>query len=147
VSRPDIAQALTRRIHFNTFGGNPVSCAQGLATLNVVLEENIQGRAKTLGARLLDGLETLKRTHPLIGDVRGRGLMVGVELVEDRATKAPAGEKAADVMERCKQLGVLIGKGGYFGNVLRIKPPMCLTEADIDFLLAVLDQALAEAEG
>ncbi len=112
----------------------------------MLLEDNIQQRAKTLGVRLLDGLESLKSTHPLIGDVRGRGLMVGVELVEDRATKAPATEKTADVLERCKELGLLVGKGGYFGNVLRIKPPMCLTEADIDFLLVVLDQALGEAE-
>jgi alanine-glyoxylate transaminase/(R)-3-amino-2-methylpropionate-pyruvate transaminase len=146
VTTPAIAKALTGRIHFNTFGGNPVSSTQGLATLNVILDEKIQQRAKTLGTKLLDGLRNLQRSHPLIGDVRGRGLMVGVELVSDRATKAPASKQAADILEKCKDLGVLIGKGGYSGNVLRIKPPMCLTEADIDFLLGVLDVAIGESE-
>jgi alanine-glyoxylate transaminase/(R)-3-amino-2-methylpropionate-pyruvate transaminase len=146
VTRAEIAQPLASRVHFNTFGGNPVSCAQGLATLNVVLDENVQGRARTLGARLREGLELLKSTHPLLGDVRGRGLMVGVELVADRVTKAPATEQTADVLERCMELGLLVGKGGYFGNVLRITPPMCITEADIDFLVGVLDIALGDAE-
>ncbi len=145
VTRAEVAKCLTSRIHFNTFGGNPVSCAQGLATLNVLLEEKIQARAKTLGKRLLDGLRDLQKRHPLIGDVRGRGLMVGLELVTDRATKAPATKQAADVLERSKELGLLVGKGGYFGNVLRIKPPMCLTEADVDFLIEVLDLCLREA--
>lgn len=146
VTTPAIAKSLTSRIHFNTFGGNPVSSTQGLTTLQIMLEEDIQGRAKKLGAKLLGGLRDLQKKHPLIGDVRGLGLIVGVELVEDRATKAPATKKAADIFERCKDLGVLIGKGGYFGNTLRIKPPMCLTEADIEFLLGVLDTTIGEAE-
>jgi len=146
VTRAEIAQSLAGRVHFNTFGGNPVSCAQGLATLNVVLDENVQGHARALGARLRDGLEMLKTSHTLLGDVRGRGLMVGVELVADRVTKAPATQQTADVLERCMELGLLVGKGGYFGNVLRITPPMCITEADIDFLVGVLDVALSDAE-
>lgn len=145
VTRPDIAKALTSRVHFNTFGGNPVSMAQGLATLDVLLDEDYQSRARRLGARLFAGLRELQKKHPLIGDVRGRGLMCGVELVSDRATKAHATAQTAAVFERCKDLGLLVGKGGLFGNVLRIKPPMCLTEADIDFLLAVLDVAVGEA--
>jgi alanine-glyoxylate transaminase/(R)-3-amino-2-methylpropionate-pyruvate transaminase len=144
VTRPEIAKTLTNRIHFNTFGGNPVSMAQGLATLNVLLEENYQGQAKTKGARLFAGLRELQKKHPLIGDVRGRGLMCGVELVSDRTTKAPASAQCAQVFERCKDLGLIIGKGGLAGNVLRIKPPMCLSEADIDFMLAVLDVAIGE---
>lgn len=146
VTRAEIAKSLTSRIHFNTFGGNPVSCAQGLATLDVILEENIQGRAKALGTRLLGGLRELQKRRRLIGDVRGKGLMVGVELVADRATKAPATKECADVFERCRELGLLVGKGGFFGNTLRIKPPMCLTEADVDFMLAVLDRAIGEVE-
>jgi len=142
VTRSEIAQTLTDSIHFNTFGGNPVSTAQGMATLDVLLDDDYQGRAKKLGARLRNGLEELKSARPLIGDVRGRGLMVGLELVEDHATKVPASAATADVIERCKDLGVLVGKGGYFGNVIRIKPPMCLTEDDVDFLLDVLDCAL-----
>jgi len=146
ITRPQIAQAMAQRLHFNTFGGNPVSMAQGLATLDVILEENIQQRAKEVGAYLKDGLTELQSRHRLIGDVRGQGLMLGVELVEDRASKAPATAQTADVFERCKDLGLLIGKGGLFGNVLRIKPPMCLSRQDCDFLCKVLDIALTEAE-
>ena len=146
VTRPDIAKTLTSRIHFNTFGGNPVSMAQGLATLNILLDENYQQKAKDTGAYLRAGLESLQKKHPLIGDIRGRGLMLGVELVESRESKAPATKQTADIFERCKDLGLIIGKGGFAGNVLRIKPPMCLTKADCDFLVAVLDAALREAE-
>jgi alanine-glyoxylate transaminase/(R)-3-amino-2-methylpropionate-pyruvate transaminase len=146
VTTPAIAQSLTGKIHFNTFGGNPVSMAQGLATLEVLLEENIQARAKALGATLFKGLHELAQRHPLIGDIRGRGLMCGVELVTDRDTKAHATAQCAAVFERCKDLGLLIGKGGLMGNILRIKPPMCLSEADIAFMVKVLDVALGEAE-
>lgn len=146
VTTPEIAKSLATRIHFNTFGGNPVSMAQGLATLNVMLDENYQARAKRLGEVLFSGLKALKAKHPLIGDIRGKGLMCGIELVEDHASKTPASAKCAAVFERCKDLGLLIGKGGFFGNVLRVKPPMCLEEADIAFLLGVLDVALGEAE-
>jgi len=145
VTRPEIAQAMTKRLHFNTYGGNPVSMAQGLATLHVILEENIQKRAKEIGGYLADGLRELERRHPIVGDVRGRGLMLGMEIVEDKASKAPAGAKCAAVFERCRELGVLIGKGGLNGNVLRIKPPMCITREDCDFLCKVLDIALSDA--
>lgn len=145
VTRPEIAKTLTTRIHFNTFGGNPVSMAQGLATLNVLLDEDYQSQAKAKGAKLFAGLRELQKKHPMIGDVRGRGLMCGVDLVTDRTTKAPATAQCAAVFERCKELGLIIGKGGLNGNVLRIKPPMCLSEADIQFMLEVLDIALGEA--
>ena len=146
VTTPAIAKSLASRIHFNTFGGNPVSMAQGYATLNVMLEENYQGQAKAKGAKLFAALRELQKKHPMIGDIRGKGLMCGVELVTDRNTKAPAGPQTAAIFERCKDLGLIIGKGGFFGNVLRIKPPMCLTDADIDFMIQVLDIAIGEAE-
>lgn len=141
VTTPKIAQALTSRIHFNTFGGNPVSCAMGKATLEVVLRENIQARCADVGGYMLDGFRRLQAKHDIIGDVRGKGLMTGIELVEDRATKKPAAKQTAEVMEKCRDLGLLIGKGGFYGNVLRIKPPMCLTKADVDFMIEVLDEA------
>ena len=141
VTTPAIAQALTSRIHFNTFGGNPVVCTQGRAVLQVIDEDGIQANAARIGARLKAGFEDLARRHDLIGDVRGLGLMLGIELVKDRGTNAPAKEECARVFERCRELGLLIGKGGLHGNVLRIKPPMCLTAADADFLLDVLDTA------
>jgi alanine-glyoxylate transaminase/(R)-3-amino-2-methylpropionate-pyruvate transaminase len=146
VTRPEIARAMAERTHFNTFGGNPMACAQGLATLEVILEENMQQRARLLGRRLKSGLLELQKRHRTIGDVRGRGLMVGVDLVNDRSSKEPATERTKDVLERARDLGLLLGKGGFFGNVIRIKPPMCLSEDDVDFILAVLDHVLAELE-
>ena len=142
----DIAASLAQRLHFNTYGGNPVSCAQGLATLNIILEDNIQQRAHEIGAYLKQGLQGLQETHPTIGDVRGQGLMLGVEIVEDKESKTASPAKAAIVHERSKDLGLLIGKGGLAGNVLRIKPPMCLTKEDVDFMIEVLDIAFTDAE-
>ena len=143
VTTPQIAQALASRIHFNTFGGNPVVCAQGKAVLEVIDREGLQGNSLRVGAYLQAGLRQLAERHSIIGDVRGKGLMLGVELVNDRTTKAPAKEETLRIFETAKDLGLLIGKGGYHGNVLRIKPPMCFTNADADFLLAVLDHCFA----
>jgi len=144
VTRPEIAESMVGRIHFNTFGGNPLACAMGHAVLEVIDRERIQQRAAELGARAMAGLERLKARHDVIGEVRGRGLMLGVELVKDRASKTPAKEEAAQVHERSKEMGLLIGKGGLNANVLRIKPPMCLTREDVDFMLEVLDLTFAE---
>jgi alanine-glyoxylate transaminase/(R)-3-amino-2-methylpropionate-pyruvate transaminase len=144
-TRMEIAKALTQRLHFNTFGGNPVSMAAGLAVLDIIDEEGIQERARILGARLKGGLQKLQRSHRIVGDVRGMGLMLGVELVRNRATKEPAKQEAIDVLEATREMGLLIGKGGLDGNVLRIKPPMCITEADVDFALDVFDQAFQQS--
>jgi alanine-glyoxylate transaminase / (R)-3-amino-2-methylpropionate-pyruvate transaminase len=141
VTTPEIARALTARIHFNTFGGNPVTCTQGRAVLQVIDEDGIQANAARIGARLKAGFQALARKHDVIGDVRGLGLMLGIELVRDHVSKAPAKEECVRVFETCRDLGLLIGKGGLHGNVLRIKPPMCLTADDADFLLAVLETA------
>ena len=146
-TRREIAEALTRRIHFNTFGGNPVSMAAGLAVMEVIEEEGLQENSRVVGGRLKAGLERLKDEHILVGDVRGMGLMLGLELVRDRGTKEPAPAETLVVLEECRKMGVLVGKGGLFGNVLRIKPPMCITEKDADFALEVLDRALRTAGG
>lgn len=147
VTTPAIAKAIANRIHFNTFGGNPVSCAQGRAVLRVIDQEGLQANSLARGAQLKTGFAVLAKKHALIGDVRGLGLMLGVELVKDRATKEPASAECAAVFEKCRELGLLVGKGGLFGNTLRIKPPMCITAADGDFLLAVLDRALESVAG
>lgn len=143
VTTPAIAQALASRIHFNTFGGNPICCAIGRAVLEVIDREKLQENSLVVGAHLKAGFERLAAKHSLIGEVRGLGLMLGVELVKDRTTKEPAKEACAAVFERCRELGLLIGKGGLMGNTLRIKPPMCITRADADFMLEVVDEALA----
>lgn len=142
-TRMEVAQALAQRLHLNTFGGNPLSMAAGLAVLEVIDEEGLQANALAMGERLKSGLTDLMTRHACIGDVRGKGLMLGVEVVEDRTTRAPAPSKAAAVLEATKALGLLVGKGGLHGNVLRIKPPLCITAGDVDFALEALDHALA----
>jgi alanine-glyoxylate transaminase/(R)-3-amino-2-methylpropionate-pyruvate transaminase len=144
-TRREIAEKLAGRLHFNTFGGNPVSMAAGLAVLDVIDEDGLQENARVVGGRMLDGLRLLQSRHRLIGDVRGMGLMLGVELVTDRAERTPASAQTIEVLEAAKEMGVLVGKGGLAGNVLRIKPPMCITADDVDFALDVLDRALARA--
>ncbi len=146
VTTPEIAATLTQRVHFNTFGGNPVSCAIGKAVLEVIDREHLQQNAHALGQHLLAGLHQLQQRHAALGDVRGLGLMVALEFVKDRATKDPAKETAADFFERCKDRGLLVGKGGLHGNIIRITPPLCITKADVDFLLEVMEQALGEME-
>jgi alanine-glyoxylate transaminase/(R)-3-amino-2-methylpropionate-pyruvate transaminase len=145
VTTPKIAQALASRIHFNTFGGNPVVSAQGRAVLEVIEREHLQANSLKIGNYLKAGFARLAAKHSLIGDIRGLGLMLGIELVKDRKTKEPAKDECAAVFEKCRELGLLIGKGGLWGNTLRIKPPMIFSASDSDFLLAVLDEALASA--
>jgi alanine-glyoxylate transaminase/(R)-3-amino-2-methylpropionate-pyruvate transaminase len=142
VTTPEIASTLASRIHFNTFGGNPVSMAQGRAVLRVIENEGLQANSLHIGGKLKAGFHVLAEKHSLIGDVRGLGLMLGIELVKDRHTREPASAECAAVFETCKDLGLLIGKGGLYGNVLRIKPPMCIHAADADFMLEVIDEAL-----
>ena len=145
-TRMEIAQSLTQRIHFNTFGGNPMSTAAALGVLDVIDEDNLQANSKAMGARVKSGLEKLKASHRLIGDVRGMGLMLGLEIVSDRGTKAPGKTETAEVLEATRELGLLIGKGGLDGNILRIQPPMCITAEDVDFALDVFDQAFSSVE-
>jgi alanine-glyoxylate transaminase/(R)-3-amino-2-methylpropionate-pyruvate transaminase len=113
--------------------------------LEVIDEEGLQENARKLGAQFLAGLRRLQKAHPLVGDVRGMGLMLGVELVTDRTTRAPATAQTLEVLEAAREMGVLLGKGGLDGNVLRIKPPLCITAEDVDFALDVLDRALERA--
>ncbi len=143
VTTPKIAAALAQRTHFNTFGGNPVVCAQGSAVLDVIDREKLQANTLKIGNRILAGLSKLKEKHNVIGDVRGKGLLLGIELVKDRQSKEPAKEECAQVMETCKEMGLLLGKGGLWGQTIRFSPPMCINEQDADFLLEVLDGALA----
>ena len=144
VTTPKIAATLAQRTHFNTFGGNPVACAQGRAVLEIIEREKLQENSLTIGSRLLAGLNQLKEKHKLIGDVRGKGLMLGIELVKDRQSKEPAKEASAQILEICKEMGLLLGKGGLWGQTIRFSPPMCVNEQDADFLLEVLDRAFSD---
>ncbi len=140
----EISEVMTHRVHFNTFGGNPISMTQGLATLEVIDEEGLQQNALRVGDYLKLALLALQEKHAIIGEVRGLGLMLGVELVRDRGSKEPANTETADVLEAMKHRGVLIGKGGLYGNTLRVKPPMCLTRDDADYLVGSLDMVLTD---
>lgn len=142
VTTPKIAAVMTQKTHFNTFGGNPVVTAIGKAVLEVIEQEKTQENCLKLGAYLFAGLEKLKAKHKVIGDVRGKGLMLGIEFVKDRATKAPGREECAQAVENARELGLLLGKGGLWGQTIRCAPPMNITPADADFLLAVLDEAI-----
>ncbi len=142
-TRMGIARALAQRIHFNTYANNPVSMAAGLAVLDIIDEDGLQENCRVLGARFKTGLEKLQASHALIGDVRGKGLMLGMELVRDRASKEPAKQQTLDLMESLREMSVLVGKGGLDGNVLRIKPPMCISAADVDYALDSLDAGLS----
>ena len=128
--------------YFNTFGGNPVSCAAGLAVLDVIRDEGLQENARTTGDYLLVGLRDLATRHAVIGDVRGCGLFVGVELVRDRATREPAAAEASQLVDRMKDLGVLLSTDGPLHNVIKIKPPLVFDRSDADVLLAGMENAL-----
>jgi alanine-glyoxylate transaminase/(R)-3-amino-2-methylpropionate-pyruvate transaminase len=117
--------------------------AAGSAVLDVIDEDGLQENCRVVGARLKNGLKKLMKDHQLVGDVRGMGLMLGMELVRDRSTKEPAKSETLQMLEETREMGVLFGKGGIDGNVLRIKPPMCITSEDADFAVDVLDRALA----
>jgi alanine-glyoxylate transaminase/(R)-3-amino-2-methylpropionate-pyruvate transaminase len=120
-----------------------VVCAQASAVLDVIDREKLQANSLKIGNRILAGLGQLREKHDIIGDVRGKGLLLGIELVKDRQSKEPAKEECAQVMETCKEMGLLLGKGGLWGQTIRFSPPMCVNEQDADFLLEVLDRALA----
>ena len=134
--------ASLKPLSFSTFGGNPVTSAAALATLRVIQKQKLADNARILGERLHAGLRDLQRRYPIIGDVRGLGLMQGCELVRDG--KAPDPQSVGRIMEGTRRRGVLIGKGGLWGNVLRLAPPLTVSEAQIDELVAALDASFAE---
>ncbi len=129
---------------FSTFGGSTVSCAVGAAVMDVVLEEKLQAHALRVGNRLLEAMRAWVDRYPIVGDVRGSGLFLGVELVRDRATLEPAAEEASFVANRMRECGILLGTDGPFHNVVKIRPPMPFSEADADWLVATMEQILTE---
>jgi 4-aminobutyrate aminotransferase len=144
IATPEVADKYPG-ITFATFGGNPVSMAAALATLRVIEEEDLKTNARVVGGYLREKLEELKEKHPLVGDVRGMGLMQALELVADRATKEPAPRAVLDVFEETRRQGVLIGKGGLYGNVIRTGLPLNASKDHVDALAEALDRGLAFA--
>lgn len=145
ITTAEIADAFaTGMEYFSTFGGNPVACAAGLAVLDVLAQERLQDNAQFVGGQLLAGLRGLMARHALVGDVRGAGLFLGVELVRDRTTLEPASEEASYVANRLRERGVLTGTDGPYDNVLKLRPPLVFASADADRLVASLDDILME---
>ncbi|MGA2081883.1 MAG: aspartate aminotransferase family protein [Holophaga sp.] len=142
IAREEIADSFRPGDHLSTFGGNPVSCAAALANIAFYERERLCEQSAKKGETLLVALKELQRTQPLIGEVRGLGLMVGVELVLDRQTKAPAPEAAAKVRALMREKGFLVGLGGTYGNVLRIQPPLVIDPADLQQAVAALAECL-----
>ncbi len=144
VARREIADAY-KGPHINTFGGNPLSSRAAAATLDVIESEDLTENAAVVGEHLMARLRALADKHPIIGEVRGRGLMIGVELVRNRKTKEPAGPAAERVLDVCKDKGLLIGRGGLYASTLRIQPPLIITREQADEAARVLDEAFAIA--
>jgi len=145
VAKRNIAEAMAGgKKWFNTYGSNPMSSAAGRAVLRAIEEDKTQQNAKEVGSLLKTKILELQEKYDLIGDVRGTGLMIGVELVTDRSTKAPAEKEAGQVVEIAKNNGVIIGKGGVLGNMLRINPPLCIQKEDVRMVADVLDHAFKQ---
>jgi 4-aminobutyrate aminotransferase len=143
MAKPEVADAM-KGLTLSTFGGNPISTTAGKAVLDYIDERNLRVNVAEVGAHLRAGLEDMAVRHELIGDVRGMGLIQGMELVRDRRTKEPAAAETLEMLEAMKDEGVLCGKGGLYGNVLRVTPPMNISKADVNLFLERLDRAFAK---
>jgi len=143
VARREVAEAMAGKFFFNTYGANPVSCAAGRAVLRAIEEEGLQANARKVGAEMLGALKDLQQKHAVIGDVRGRGLMMAIELVRDRASKEPATEETAAVFEASREEGLVLSKSGPYRSVLRMVPPLCLSPSDVGLFADAMDRAFS----
>jgi 4-aminobutyrate aminotransferase-like enzyme len=139
-----IAQAMNGKAHYNTFGGSPVQMAAASAVMDVYEKENLGENAAVVGEYLLKRLKDLERRYEPVGEVRGMGLMIGIEIVKSKKSKEPAPEMTLRLLDLTKDKGLLIGKGGIFGNVLRIQPPLCITKENADSMLQTLEDSLKD---
>jgi 4-aminobutyrate aminotransferase len=140
IAREKIADSFKPGDHLSTFGGNPVSCAASLANIEFMLENKLDTQALEKGEFLKKELEKLAKSHKLIGEIRGKGLMIGIELIRD-SQKTPANTESNKIRDICRELGLLLGLGGVYGNVLRIQPPLVITKEELLELVKILDLA------
>lgn len=145
VTTTEVAKAVPSPT-ISTFGGNPLTSTAALAVIDFIEEHNLRRNCEDVGSHFRQGLEALQQKHSLIGEVRGLGLMQALELVKDRKTKEPAAAEAAALMETTRRNGVLIGKGGLYGNVIRMSPPMNIVRSDVDEFITRLDRSFSEAQ-
>ncbi|XP_030323190.1 alanine--glyoxylate aminotransferase 2, mitochondrial isoform X4 [Calypte anna] len=143
VTTKEIANSLAQNLHFNTFGGSPLACVVGAAVLDAIEEDGLQKNSRDVGTYMLLELAKLRDKFEIVGDVRGKGLMIGVEMVTDKHSRHPLpAEEINQIWEDCKDMGVLLGRGGLYNQTFRIKPPMCITKKDVDFAVEVFHTAL-----
>jgi alanine-glyoxylate transaminase/(R)-3-amino-2-methylpropionate-pyruvate transaminase len=142
--KTESSDSMAGKLFFNTFGSDPYQTMQAKVTLEVIREEKLMENAKVMGTYLQEGIKNLMKNHSLIGEVRGRGLLMGFELVKDRESKEYAIAETVNLMEKCREKGVLVGKGGLFGNVIRIAPPLSINQKQCDRVLKVIDECLTE---
>ncbi len=146
IAPQELADSFRPGEHLSTFGGNPVSCAAAQANIAVLYDEGLVDHAAELGEWALDELRGMQARQRLIGDVRGQGLMLGLELVKDRATQEPDAAAAVNVRTYCREAGVLVGVGGQFGNVLRLQPPLVVTREQLAHALQTVESALTSCQ-
>jgi len=141
-TRPEIAASF-KGLQISTFGGNPVTSVAAKATIDLIEEDRLMDNAEVVGNYFRQGLQSLQDKHDLIGDVRGMGLMQALEFVKDRKTKEVAPQETTQFMEECRSRGLLIGKGGLYGNVIRMSPPLNIAKSDVDEAIKIMDEALS----
>ncbi|MFT7533384.1 MAG: alanine-glyoxylate transaminase/(R)-3-amino-2-methylpropionate-pyruvate transaminase, partial [Gammaproteobacteria bacterium] len=142
-AKREVAEALADKFLFHTYGANPVSTAVGRAVLRVIKTEGLQQNARLVGGKLKAGLQSLMEKYEVIGDVRGKGLMLAIELVKDRQSKEPDPDTTAAVFEATRPCGIVVSKSGPYRSVLRMVPPLCLSVADVDVVVEAMDQCFA----
>ena len=141
MTRPEIAASF-KGLQISTFGGNPVTSVAAKAVIDLIEEDRLMGNAYTVGNYFRQGLESLKEKFSTVGDVRGMGLMQALEFVKDSVSKDPDPAATNQFMEECRKRGLLVGKGGLYGNVVRTSPPLNITKSDVDEAIRIMDQAL-----
>jgi len=146
ITTPEIAASLDDYEYFNTFGGNPVACAAGLSVLEIIEEEKLQQNAFEVGNYLIVGIKKLQEKFPLIGDVRGSGMYIGVEFVKNPRTLEPTKYEGQYIVDNLRKMGIISAVGGPNKNVLRIKGPLCLSKENVDYFLQSLETILEELE-
>lgn len=146
VTRDEIAESMRGKTHFNTYAGNPWATLQASETLSILEETDILNQATHLGDSIQEGLREIQSTSKIVGDVRGRGLLIGVELVKDRKSKAYGTEETLEVLEQARERGLIVGKGGLYGNVIRITPPMCIDASNAKEIVRILGEAIRATE-
>lgn len=146
LARTEIADSLQAGDHYTTYGNNPVMCAAASATVDYVIENKLWEKAKKMGRLLMKGLKEMESKYEIVGEARGKGLMIGIEIVKDKKTREPAVEETDKIRKLCADFSLIVGKGGWWNNVIRIQPPLTIREEHVDKALETIEKAVKEAE-